>query len=146
MDRLIDEMTAAGSQAELVGAFALPVPSMVICALLGVPYEDHEFFEGQSRRLLRGPGVADVEEARRQLDGYLTDLIARKRAAPGDGLLDELIARRLETGETDVEELVALAVILLVAGHETTANMISSARSPCCDTPGNWRSCARIRR
>ncbi|KOU42344.1 cytochrome P450 [Streptomyces sp. NPDC060334] len=125
VDRLIDEMTAAGSQAELVGAFALPVPSMVICALLGVPYEDHEFFEGQSRRLLRGPDVADVEEARRQLDGYLTDLIARKRAAPGDGLLDELIARRLETGETDVEELVALAVILLVAGHETTANMIS---------------------
>ncbi|MFD3550166.1 cytochrome P450 [Streptomyces sp. NPDC058655] len=125
VDRLLDEMVAAGPRAELVGAFALPVPSMVICALLGVPYEDHEFFEGQSRRLLRGPEAADVEDARRQLDAYLVGLIGRKRREPGDGLLDELIAQRLETGTIDVEELVALAVILLVAGHETTANMIS---------------------
>ncbi|MGW0394664.1 cytochrome P450 [Streptomyces sp. NPDC003042] len=125
VDRLIDEMVALGSEAELVSAFALPVPSIVICDLLGVPYEDHEFFEGQSRRLLRGPELADVEDARRRLDAYLEDLIRRKRADPGDGLLDELIAQRLESGETDVGELVALAVILLVAGHETTANMIS---------------------
>ncbi|CAM5333072.1 cytochrome P450 [Streptomyces avidinii] len=125
VDRLIDDMVAAGPRAELVGAFALPVPSMVICALLGVPYEDHEFFESQSRRLLRGPDVADVEDARDQLNGYLRELIGRKRHSPGDGLLDELIAQRLETGETDVEELVALAAILLIAGHETTANMIS---------------------
>ncbi|MFF4099647.1 cytochrome P450 [Streptomyces sp. NPDC001903] len=125
VDRLIDEMVARGPSAELVSDFALPVPSMVICALLGVPYEDHEFFEGASRRLLRGPELADVEAARDQINGYLADLIERKRTDPGDGLLDELVATRLETGETDVEELVALAAILLVAGHETTANMIS---------------------
>ncbi|MEU3774126.1 cytochrome P450 [Streptomyces sp. NPDC032472] len=125
VDRLIDEMVANGPRAELVSAFALPVPSMVICALLGVPYEDHEFFEEQSRRLLRGPDPADVETARDRINGYLADLIERKRAEPGEGLLDELVARRLETGETDVEELVSLAAILLIAGHETTANMIS---------------------
>ncbi|MCX4695072.1 cytochrome P450 [Streptomyces sp. NBC_01408] len=125
VDRLIDAMVARGPAAELVGDFALPVPSMVICALLGVPYEDHEFFEGRTRRLLRGPEAADVEEARRQLDAYFRDLIERKRRDPGDGLLDELVSRRLEAGEVDVEELVALATILLVAGHETTANMIS---------------------
>ncbi|MFI6144025.1 cytochrome P450 [Streptomyces sp. NPDC051109] len=125
VDRLIDEMVARGPSAELVSDFALPVPSMVICALLGVPYEDHEFFEGASRRLLRGPELADVEAARDQINGYLADLIERKRREPGDGLLDELVATRLETGETDVEELVSLAAILLVAGHETTANMIS---------------------
>ncbi|MET9881974.1 cytochrome P450 [Streptomyces sp. NPDC006430] len=125
VDRLIDEMVAAGPGAELVNAFALPVPSMVICALLGVPYEDHEFFEAQSRRLLRGPELADVEDARDRINGYLADLIARKRTHPGDGLLDELVERRLKTGETDVEELVSLAAILLIAGHETTANMIS---------------------
>ncbi|WP_406180484.1 cytochrome P450 [Streptomyces sp. NBC_01006] len=125
VDRLIDEMVARGPSAELVSDFALPVPSMVICALLGVPYEDHEFFEGASRRLLRGPELADVEAARDQINGYLGDLIERKRTDPGDGLLDELVATRLETGETDVEELVSLAAILLVAGHETTANMIS---------------------
>ncbi|MET9694346.1 cytochrome P450 [Streptomyces sp. NPDC006514] len=125
VDRLIDAMVARGTRAELVSAFALPVPSMVICSLLGVPYADHEFFEGQSRRLLRGPEPADVEDARRQLDTYLETLIGQKRTDPGDGLLDELIATRLETGETTVEELVDLAVILLIAGHETTANMIS---------------------
>ncbi|MET8749964.1 cytochrome P450 [Streptomyces sp. NPDC004667] len=125
VDRLIDAMVAAGPRAELVGAFALPVPSMVICALLGVPYEDHEFFEAQSRRLLRGPELSDVEEARHELETYLEALIRRKRTDPGDGLLDELVADRLETGETDIEELVSLAAILLIAGHETTANMIS---------------------
>ncbi|WP_371680203.1 cytochrome P450 [Streptomyces sp. NBC_01276] len=125
VDRLIDAMVAAGPRAELVGAFALPVPSMVICALLGVPYEDHEFFEAQSRRLLRGPEPADVEDARHELDTYLEALIRRKRTDPGDGLLDELVTDRLETGETDIEELVSLATILLIAGHETTANMIS---------------------
>lgn len=125
VDRLIDAMVAQGTRAELVGSFALPVPSMVICSLLGVPYADHEFFEGQSRRLLRGPEPADVEDARRRLDTYLETLIRKKCTDPGDGLLDELIATRLETGETTVEELVDLAVILLIAGHETTANMIS---------------------
>lgn len=125
VDRLIDRMVARGPRAELVSAFALPVPSMVICALLGVPYEDHEFFEGESRRLLRGPETADVREARDRINGYLRELIERKRRDPGDGLLDELVTQRLEKGETDVDELVSLAAILLIAGHETTANMIS---------------------
>ncbi|WP_405404791.1 cytochrome P450 [Streptomyces sp. NBC_01104] len=125
VDRLLDTMVAQGPPAELVGAFALPVPSMVICALLGVPYEDHEFFEAQSRRLLRGPEGSDVEAARIALGDYFRDLIARKRRDPGDGLLDELIAKQLETGAVDLEELVRLSQILLVAGHETTANMIS---------------------
>ncbi|MFD5548867.1 cytochrome P450 [Streptomyces goshikiensis] len=125
VDRLIDAMVARGPRAELVSSFALPVPSMVICALLGVPYEDHEFFEAQSRRLLRGPEAADTRDARDQINGYLAGLIERKRTDPGDGLLDELVATRLETGETDIDELVSLAAILLIAGHETTANMIS---------------------
>ncbi|MFJ7204241.1 cytochrome P450 [Streptomyces sp. NPDC098789] len=124
-DRLIDEMIANGPTAELVDAFALPLPSMVICALLGVPYADHDFFEAQSRRLLRGKDADEVGDARDELNRYLGELIDRKRTEPGDGLLDELIAQRLLTGEVDRAELVDLATILLVAGHETTANMIS---------------------
>ncbi|MFD0265499.1 cytochrome P450 [Streptomyces sp. NPDC127106] len=127
VDGLIDDMVARGPGAELVSAFALPVPSVVICSLLGVPYEDHEFFEGQSRRLLRGPDVTDVEDARARIDAYLAELIERKRTDRGEGLLDELVERHLETGRTDVDELVSLAAILLIAGHETTANMISLA-------------------
>ncbi|MFE2508506.1 cytochrome P450 [Streptomyces naganishii] len=125
VDGLLDAMTAQGPPAELVGAFALPVPSMVICELLGVPYADHEFFEEQSRRLLRGPTADDTQGARDRLEEYLGDLIDRKAAGDGDGLLDELVRRRTNEGRPNRAELVALAIILLVAGHETTANMIS---------------------
>ncbi|SNX65665.1 pentalenic acid synthase [Streptomyces sp. TLI_55] len=127
VDERLDAMIAQGPPAELVSAFALPVPSMVICALLGVPYADHEFFEGQSRRLLRGPRAADTQDARDQLDAYFEDLIDRKlkEERPGGGVLDELVHERLRTGESDRVEVISLATILLVAGHETTANMIS---------------------
>ncbi|MCX4730296.1 cytochrome P450 [Streptomyces sp. NBC_01363] len=125
VDRLLDTMVEQGPPTDLVEAFALPVPSMVICALLGVPYDDHEFFQAQSRKLLRGPASSDVESAREALDEYFRVLIEKKRATPGEGLLDELIVQQLETGAVDHDELVRLAQILLIAGHETTANMIS---------------------
>ncbi|MFB8247101.1 cytochrome P450 [Streptomyces sp. NPDC055952] len=125
VDERLDAMTAQGPPADLVGAFALPVPSRVICALLGVPYDDHDFFETQSRRLLRGPETADVLDARDRLEAYFGELIERKRREPGDGLLDDLVRRQLHDGALDRDGLIAMALILLVAGHETTANMIS---------------------
>lgn len=125
VDELLDRMLAQGPPAELVSAFALPVPSMVICSLLGIPYSDHEFFEEQSRCLLRGRTAEEAEEARIKLEEYLAGLIARKEKDPGDGLLDELIEDRLRAGALEHDELVGLTMILLVAGHETTANMIS---------------------
>ncbi|MCH0565657.1 MULTISPECIES: cytochrome P450 [unclassified Streptomyces] len=126
VDERLDAMIAEGPPADLVAAFALPVPSMVICSLLGVSYADHAFFEEQSRLLLRGPGVDDSLEARDRLGEYLGALIDRKRTGPrGDGILDDLVHEQLREGRIDRDELVALAIILLVAGHETTANMIS---------------------
>ncbi|MDN0197729.1 cytochrome P450 [Streptomyces sp. S.PNR 29] len=125
VDERLDAMIAQGPPAELVSAFALPVPSMVICALLGVPYADHDFFEEQSRRLLRGSVPADTQDARDRLEAYLGELIDRKRKDPGTGLLDDLVQRQPSDGGPDREELTALAIVLLVAGHETTANMIS---------------------
>ena len=127
VDERLDAMIAQGPPAELVSAFALPVPSMVICALLGVPYADHEFFEGQSRRLLRGPTVDDVQDARNQLDAYFEELIDTKlkQPEPGEGVLDELVHQQLREGVLDRQEVISFATILLVAGHETTANMIS---------------------
>ncbi|MFC9392899.1 cytochrome P450 [Streptomyces sp. NPDC057027] len=125
VDRLLDAMVAQGPTAELVSAFALPVPSIVICDLLGVPYTDHDFFEEQSRRLLRGPTAADTEDALARLEDYLGDLIDQKRLKPGEGVLDDLVARGSGDGGPERQELVQLATILLVAGHETTANMIS---------------------
>ncbi|MFF7604510.1 cytochrome P450 [Streptomyces parvulus] len=125
VDGRLDAMIAQGPPADLVPAFALPVPSMVICALLGVPYADHDFFEEQSRRLLRGPRPEDTREARDCLEAYLGDLVDRKRRSPGEGLLDDLVRQQLAEGALDRDQLIAFAVILLVAGHETTANMIS---------------------
>ncbi|MFD3516644.1 cytochrome P450 [Streptomyces sp. NPDC058657] len=128
VDQLLDAMEAQlkaqpDTPVDLVSAFALPVPSIVICALLGVPYEDHEFFEEQSRKMLRGPEREDVEAAQDALDAYFVDLVERKRAG-GDGLPVGLLDDMIGVFE-DREELVNLAEILLIAGHETTANMIS---------------------
>lgn len=125
VDDLLDAMVAAGPPAELVSAFALPVPSIVICDLLGVPYADHDFFEEQSRRALRGPRPEDTKDAVAQLEGYLGDLADAKRTKPGDGLLDQLVVEHYAPGRISRPELIDLALILLIAGHETTANMIS---------------------
>ncbi|MFG2223147.1 cytochrome P450 [Streptomyces sp. NPDC048644] len=125
VDELIDRMLAQGPPAELVSAFALPIPSMVICALLGVPYADHEFFEEESRRMLRGRTSQEVTDARLRLEAYFDELFTRKEKDRGDGLLDDLVTERLHNGDLEREELVRMAMILLIAGHETTANMIS---------------------
>ncbi|GGU35906.1 cytochrome P450 [Streptomyces lavendofoliae] len=138
VDELIDAMVEQGPPAELVSAFALPVPSIVICDLLGVPYADHHFFEEQSRRLLRGPAAEDIEDAREQLEGYLGDLVERKRDKPGEGVIDDLVAQQLAHGRLDKQELIAMATILLVAGHETTANMISLGTFTLLQHPEQW--------
>ncbi|MFD0052904.1 cytochrome P450 [Streptomyces sp. NPDC015140] len=136
VDERLDAMIARGRSADLVPAFALPVPSMVICALLGVPYADHDFFEEQSRRLLRGPRPEDTLEARDRLESYLGELVDRKRKEPGEGLLDDLVRQQLSEGALDRDQLIAFAVILLVAGHETTANMISLGTFTLLRNPG----------
>ncbi|MFD8396446.1 cytochrome P450 [Streptomyces sp. NPDC059680] len=126
VDGRLDAMITQGPPAELVSAFALPVASMVMCALLGVPYADHEFFEGQARRL-HVPNPEDVKDARRQLFAHFDDLVERKQkeTEPGDGVMDELVHQQLREGEVDREYVVALMSRLLTAGFETSANMIS---------------------
>jgi cytochrome P450 len=122
---LIDDMLAAGPTADLVSQFALPVPSMVICQLLGVPYADHEFFQDASKRLVQSTDAAGALAARDDLAGYMDNLITKLEAEPGPGLVGSLVAEQLADGEIDREELVATALLLLVAGHETTASMTS---------------------
>ena len=116
----LDALLAAGAPADLYQDFALPVPSMVICELLGVPYEDHHFFEEQASRRL-DPN----SDAIAQLFGYLYKLVGQKIQHPGEGLLDDLIAEQLAEGKLDHDELAAMGLVMLIAGHDTTANMIS---------------------
>ncbi|GAA2146146.1 cytochrome P450 [Kitasatospora kazusensis] len=120
VDDTLDRMLAAGGPVDLVTEFALPIPSLAICLLLGVPYEDHEFFQQQSRILLdtRSPGPA-VSDAQRSLLSYLGDLATAKRRAPTDDILSRLAVR----DDLATEEAASMALLLLIAGHETTANM-----------------------
>ena len=121
VDECIDALVAGPRPADLVRALSLPVPSLVICHLLGVPYADHEFFQRGTEALLRqGTPPEQRQAALAGLYTYLGELIARKAGEPGD----DLISRQLAEA-TDPQDVVSLAMLLLIAGHETTANMIS---------------------
>ncbi|MFI1586010.1 cytochrome P450 [Embleya sp. NPDC020630] len=121
----IDDLIADGPPADLVTRLALPVPSMVICELLGVPYADHDLFQDASRRLLQAVDGPDAVAARDLLEDYLGGLIARLERDPGPGLLSHMVTEYVAKGALDRQELVDTAVLLLVAGHETTASMTS---------------------
>lgn len=119
----LDAMERGGSgEADLVSQYAQPIPALVICELLGVPLADVDRFQGAIRQFFHAG--SDGEESRNAylaILAYLSELVARKRAEPGDDLISGLIAR----DELDDQELAAISLLLLVAGYETTANMIS---------------------
>ncbi|WP_327027898.1 cytochrome P450 [Micromonospora sp. NBC_01740] len=141
VDEALDVLAAAGPPADLVSSFALPLPSMVICHLLGVPYADHDFFQTRSRTLLdREMPPARVQRDFEELRDYIRALVDAKRARPegADDLLSRLIRERVEPGELDVDELVGMALLLLIAGHETTANMIGLSVLRLTRDPGQY--------
>ncbi|MFI7226142.1 cytochrome P450 [Nonomuraea angiospora] len=124
-DELIDRLLAGPKPADLVEAFALPLPSLVISNLLGVPYDDHEFFQANSRTIInRNSAPAERGQAQRRLAEYLDGLIGEKLAKPGDDLLSGLV-ERVKAGELSRQEAARMGVLMLFAGHETTANMIT---------------------
>ncbi|MFI6765497.1 cytochrome P450 [Streptomyces sp. NPDC050355] len=119
-DELLDRMTEGRDAADLVAEFALPLPSLVICLLLGVPYEDHGFFQERSRILLNlGSAPEAVRTAQEDLQRYLSELAESKRQTPDGGIVSRLVER----GELDDAEIASMGRLLLIAGHETTANM-----------------------
>ncbi|MFJ9127711.1 cytochrome P450 [Streptomyces sp. NPDC102340] len=120
-DRAIDEMLAGRSEANLVEALSLPVPSTVISELLGVPYADHGFFQENSADFVRIETTPEEKGAAAgRLKSYIADLVQEKQKTPGD----DLLSRQLAAG-ADPQDVGAMGFLLLVAGHETTANMIS---------------------
>ncbi len=127
VDCLIDVMIRKGPPADLVADLALPLPSMVICQILGVPYADRELFQSRAHALARGPerGRAEFVTAISALRDYVEKLAGQKRTRPSDDLLCTLIARFDEDPGLDPRQLAVIILLLLVAGHETTASMIS---------------------
>ncbi|MFI6502920.1 cytochrome P450 [Nonomuraea typhae] len=117
----LDAMEKAGPGADLVTAFAKPIPAVIICELLGVPYEDRGSFQDNIDKFLGGE-VSDEEliAAYIATQTYLAELVAAKRANPTDDVLSDLLDSDLND-----EELKGIALILLSAGFDTTANMLS---------------------
>ncbi|MGP4048963.1 cytochrome P450 [Streptomyces sp. 2A115] len=121
----LDGMLAKGNSADLVRDFALPVPSLVICELLGVAQEDREDFQARTNKLLESD--VSFEEQMAGLDALrqsMHELVRQKRTAPADDLLSGLVHADIEPAFTE-NEIVGMALLLLVGGHETTANMLS---------------------
>ncbi|MFC9999493.1 cytochrome P450 [Nocardia sp. NPDC127526] len=124
VDECIDTMLAAGDSADLHTALALPVPSLVICELLGVPYEDHAFFQHHTEVGMDSNTTADqAMQNTVEMLNYLNKLIEVKAAKPGEDLLTDM-AELVRSGELQSWEAGLQAVGFLAAGHETTANMI----------------------
>ncbi|MFG2640516.1 cytochrome P450 [Streptomyces sp. NPDC048370] len=117
----LDAMEKKGPSADLVAAFAKPIPTIVICELLGVPYEDRDSFQEQIDTFMNGEtSDEDLIAAYTATQEYLAQLVAAKRANPTDDVLSELTDSDL----TD-EELKGISLILLAAGFDTTANMLA---------------------
>jgi cytochrome P450 len=120
----IEAMKAAGGEADLVPAFALPLPSLVICELLGVDYADRaEFQERTAIGLNANAGGEERARAGAELYAFMAELVAAKRARPADDLLSGLV-HDADPPLTDAQ-LTDMSLVLLGAGHETTANMLA---------------------
>ncbi|MFD9891057.1 cytochrome P450 [Amycolatopsis sp. NPDC059027] len=132
---VLDDMRDAGPPADLVESFALPIPSLVICELLGVPYSDREMFQRLSSVQLRLTASQDERTAAfLALRTYLSDLVNRHRGAPGDDLIGMLIREHDE--DVSHDELVGIALVLLIAGHETTASTLGAGTALLLEHPG----------
>ncbi|MGW6445449.1 cytochrome P450 [Lentzea sp. NPDC055074] len=121
-ERQLDELAKLTPPVDLVKEFALPVPSLVICEILGVPYADRDTFQHNSSKFMeRQVNLEDKMAAYMAINNYLVELAVGKRAEPGDDLLSDLARDE----DLSIEELVGMAFLLLLAGHETTANMLA---------------------
>lgn len=123
VDQQLDAMESAGPPADLVSNFALTIPSLVICELLGVPYDDRDDFQRRSARQLDlSIPIPERLDLQRQGRGYMQSLVERSRQHPSDDILGMLV--REHSAELTDGELVGIASLLLLAGHETTSNML----------------------
>ena len=119
----LDDLVRQGPPADLVSDFALPIPSLVICELLGIPYSERAEFQRRTRQQIDlSVPLEDRMALARESRAFMREQVARAKAAPGDDMLGMLV--REHSDELSNDELVGIALLLLIAGHETTANML----------------------
>lgn len=153
VDGLLDAMAAAGS-ADLISDLAYPLPVAVICRLLGVPVEDESEFSSAAALVAQAldpimsiTGAPDPEadarlEAGAWLREYLGELVERRRADPQQDLISALIAAEEDGDQLTADEIVATCNLLLIAGHETTVNLIANAALEMLRAPAHWSALA----
>ena len=153
VDGLLDAIERKGSF-EAITDLAHPLPVAVICRLLGVPIEDEPQFSWASTLLAQGldpfisftgqaQGIDERLEAGLWLRGYLRDLLDQRRANPGDDLMSALIAVEESGDQLTEDEIVATCNLLLIAGHETTVNLIANAILAMLRHPRYWTALSR---
>lgn len=124
VDELVNEMVDHGQPADFVESFAMPLPSLVICEMLGVPYADHQFFQDHTRVLMSQAASGTMSDSSfEELMTYLDQLVTKKEREPGDDILSR-VAEQVKQEAITHAEAVGMAILLLFAGHETTANML----------------------
>jgi cytochrome P450 len=123
VDEHLDQMEQVGAPADLVASFALPIPSLVICELIGVPYEDrHDFQRRATHQINFGLPATERLEVERASREYMMSLVKQARRDPGEDLLGMLV--REHGAEITDSELFVVSALMLLAGHETTSNML----------------------
>jgi cytochrome P450 len=125
-DELLDAMAAKG-EVDLIEAFAFPLPIAVICELLGVPAEDHDRMHTWSNIFTGNEAPDLVGRAVHEMIDYLRSLATSKRAEPGDDMLSSLAVLSDEDGRLSDDELLAMAFLLVVAGHETVLSLLANS-------------------
>lgn len=125
-DDLLDTIASADSP-DLIESFAVPLPVTVISELLGVPEPDRGVLQRWSNDNFAAGDHRVRDEASHRIAAYMASLVTTRRAHPDDRLLSQLIAARDDTGRLTDDELISLAVLLLIAGHETTTSLIGNA-------------------
>lgn len=125
-DKLLDKWPV-GERFDFMAGLAVPLPVIMICELLGVPEGDRPEVQRWSGELFAAGKPDVIDAASHSMADYMTGLIAAKRLDPGGSFLDRLISARDGDDQLSEEELVSLAVLLLVAGHETTTNFLGNA-------------------
>ncbi|MCX4546149.1 cytochrome P450 [Streptomyces sp. NBC_01565] len=123
-DELLDALPPAGTF-DLVAGYALPLPLTVICELLGVPSADQHLFHAWSAELVAPSSPAAAATAGAEMTAYFASLISAKAGDPGTDLMSALVLASADEEGLSPEELLGMAFLLLVAGHETTVNLIS---------------------
>jgi cytochrome P450 len=126
VDQCIDDLLATPRPADFVQAVSVPVPTLVICDLLGVPYADRGDFSKHTGTLVRRDSTEDEKRtAVTTLMSYLEELVVRNEKDPDDNVIGRTITRYRKAGPYSRKHMVGMAVLLLNGGQETTANMLS---------------------